>query len=206
MIAKLFGQIDTIGVDYAVIDVNGVGYLVFCSRKLLDVLKLGQKQTLFVETHMREDHIHLYGFATESERTTFRLLTSVQGVGPKSALAIQSALTVHEIAQSIQQEQKNLLMKANGIGAKLATRIVMELKDKWVADISLATLPKTNDTEKDGSTLTAKITDDAVSALLNLGYRRSDVLRAIDQVTRKNPSSDWTLSILIRHALAELSL
>ena len=206
MIAKLFGQIDTIGVDYAVIDVNGVGYLVFCSRKLLDVLKLGQKQTLFVETHMREDHIHLYGFASESERTTFRLLTSVQGVGPKSALAIQSALTVHEIAQSIQQEQKNLLMKANGIGAKLATRIVMELKDKWVADISLATLPKTNDTEKDGSTLTAKITDDAVSALLNLGYRRSDVLRAIDQVTRKNPSSDWTLSILIRHALAELSL
>ncbi len=206
MIAKLFGQIDTIGVDYAVIDVNGVGYLVFCSRKLLDVLKLGQKQTLFVETHMREDHIHLYGFATESERTTFRLLTSVQGVGPKSALAIQSALTVHEIAQSIQQEQKNLLMKANGIGAKLATRIVMELKDKWVADISLATLPKTNDAEKDGSTLPAKITDDAVSALLNLGYRRSDVLRAIDQVTRKNPSSDWTLSILIRHALAELSL
>ncbi|HMS44997.1 MAG TPA: Holliday junction branch migration protein RuvA [Alphaproteobacteria bacterium] len=206
MIAKLFGQIDTIGVDYAVIDVNGVGYLVFCSRKLLDVLKLGQKQTLFVETHMREDHIHLYGFATESERTTFRLLTSVQGVGPKSALAIQSALTVHEIALSIQQEQKNLLMKANGIGAKLATRIVMELKDKWIADISLATLPKTNDAAKDGSTLPAKITDDAVSALLNLGYRRTDVLRAIDQVTRKNPSSDWTLSILIRHALAELSL
>ena len=206
MIAKLFGQIDTIGVDYAVIDVNGVGYLVFCSRKLLDVLKLGQKQTLFVETHMREDHIHLYGFATESERTTFRLLTSVQGVGPKSALAIQSALTVHEIALSIQQEQKNLLMKANGIGAKLATRIVVELKDKWIADISLATLPKTNDAEKDGSTLPEKITDDAVSALLNLGYRRTDVLRAIDQVTRKNPSSDWTLSILIRHALAELSL
>lgn len=206
MIAKLFGQIDTIGVDYAVIDVNGVGYLVFCSRKLLDLLKLGQKQTLFVETHMREDHIHLYGFATESERTTFRLLTSVQGVGPKSALAIQSALTVHEIALSIQQEQKNLLMKANGIGAKLATRIVMELKDKWIADISLATLPKTNDAAKDGSTLPAKITDDAVSALLNLGYRRTDVLRAIDQVTRKNPSSDWTLSILIRHALAELSL
>lgn len=206
MIAKLFGQIDTIGVDYAVIDVNGVGYLVFCSRKLLDVLKLGQKQTLFVETHMREDHIHLYGFATESERTTFRLLTSVQGVGPKSALAIQSALTVHEIALSIQQEQKNLLMKANGIGAKLATRIVMELKDKWIADISLATLPKTNDAAKDGSTLPTKITDDAVSALLNLGYRRTDVLRAIDQVTRKNPSSDWTLSILIRHALAELSL
>lgn len=206
MIAKLFGQIDTIGVDYAVIDVNGVGYLVFCSRKLLDLLKLGQKQTLFVETHMREDHIHLYGFATESERTTFRLLTSVQGVGPKSALAIQSALTVHEIALSIQQEQKNLLMKANGIGAKLATRIVMELKDKWIADISLATLPKTNDAAKDGSTLPTKITDDAVSALLNLGYRRTDVLRAIDQVTRKNPSSDWTLSILIRHALAELSL
>ncbi|MBL8686298.1 MAG: Holliday junction branch migration protein RuvA [Alphaproteobacteria bacterium] len=206
MIAKLFGQIDTIGVDYAVIDVNGVGYLVFCSRKLLDVLKLGQKQTLFVETHMREDHIHLYGFATESERTTFRLLTSVQGVGPKSALAIQSALTVHEIALSIQQEQKDLLMKANGIGAKLATRIVVELKDKWIADISLATLPKTNDAEKDGSTLPEKITDDAVSALLNLGYRRTDVLRAIDQVTRKNPSSDWTLSILIRHALAELSL
>lgn len=206
MIAKLFGRIDTIGVDYAVIDVNGVGYLVFCSRKLLDVLKLGQKQTLFVETHMREDHIHLYGFATESERTTFRLLTSVQGVGPKSALAIQSALTVHEIALSIQQEQKDLLMKANGIGAKLATRIVVELKDKWIADISLATLPKTNDAEKDGSTLPEKITDDAVSALLNLGYRRTDVLRAIDQVTRKNPSSDWTLSILIRHALAELSL
>ena len=89
MIAKLSGQVDSIGADHLVIDVGGVGFMVFCSSKFLAIAQLAKKLNLFVETHIREDHIHLYGFGSEQERAVFRLLTSVQGVGPKSALAIQ---------------------------------------------------------------------------------------------------------------------
>lgn len=207
MIAKLSGQVDSIGVDHLVMDVGGVGFMVFCSSKFLTTAQLAKKLHLFIETHIREDHIHLYGFGSEQERAVFRLLTSVQGVGPKSALAIQSALNAQEISQAVHHDQKTMLMRANGIGAKLATRIIMELKDKILGDLALApssTIVQEN--QQSSSLLPAKMMEDAVSALVNLGYRRVDVVRVIQQVTQKNISETWTLSALIRKTLAELSV
>jgi Holliday junction DNA helicase RuvA len=128
-------------------------------------------------------------------------------VGPKSALAIQSALNAQEISQAVHHDQKTMLMRANGIGAKLATRIIMELKDKILGDLALApssTIVQEN--QQSSSLLPAKMMEDAVSALVNLGYRRVDVVRVIQQVTQKNISETWTLSALIRKTLAELSV
>ncbi|HPI62392.1 MAG TPA: Holliday junction branch migration protein RuvA [Alphaproteobacteria bacterium] len=206
MIAKLSGQVDSIGADHLVIDVGGVGFMVFCSSKFLAIAQLAKKLNLFVETHIREDHIHLYGFGSEQERAVFRLLTSVQGVGPKSALAIQSALSAQEIGQAVHHDQKTMLMRANGIGAKLATRIIMELKDKMLGDLAAAPLSTIQENQESSALLPAKMMEDAVSALVNLGYRRVDVVRVIQQVTQKNISETWTLSALIRKTLAELSV
>ena len=206
MIAKLSGQVDSIGVDHLVIDVGGVGFMVFCSSKFLAIAQLAKKLHLFVETHIREDHIHLYGFGSEQERAVFRLLTSVQGVGPKSALAIQSALNAQEIGQAVHHDQKTILMRANGIGAKLATRIIMELKDKILGDLALAPLSTVQENQQSSALLPAQMMEDAVSALVNLGYRRVDVVQVIQQVTQKNISETWTLSALIRKTLAELSV
>lgn len=206
MIAKLSGQVDSIGADHLVIDVGGVGFMIFCSSKFLAIAQPAKKLNLFIETHIREDHIHLYGFGSEQERSVFRLLTSVQGVGPKSALAIQSALNAQEIGQAVHQEQKSMLMRANGIGAKLATRIIMELKDKMLGDLAIASPASLKENQPSSELLPAKMMEDAISALVNLGYRRLDVIRVIQLVTQKNISETWTLSALIRKTLAELSV
>jgi Holliday junction DNA helicase RuvA len=131
MIAKLTGALDTSGEGWAVIDVNGVGYLIFCSNRTLGVLAgVTGTVSVFVETHVREDHIHLYGFADEGEREGFKLLTTVQGVGAKVALGILSALTTDALAQAVAAGDKAAVAQAQGVGPKLATRIVTELKDK----------------------------------------------------------------------------
>ena len=130
MIAKLAGMLDSVGDDHAVVDVGGVGYLVFCSGRTMRALPaVGQPVVIHVETHVREDHIHLYGFADEAERDWFRLLQSVQGVGARVALAI---LTVHapgDLMLIIAAQDKAAMAQANGVGAELAGCIVAELKD-----------------------------------------------------------------------------
>ena len=131
MIAKLKGLIDSLGEDWAVIDVGGVGYLVFCSNRTLGVLAGATGAvSVFVETHVREDHIHLYGFADAAEREGFRLLTTVQGVGVKVALAMLTVLAPEEILQAVAAADKAMITQTPGVGPKLATRILSELKDK----------------------------------------------------------------------------
>ena len=138
MIARLRGLLDSAGTDHAVIDVNGVGYLVFAAGRTLDRLpKPGEQVTLLIDTHVGEDHIRLYGFLDATERDWFRLLMTVQGVGARVALAILSALTPDQIAQAIAVNDPKLLVRADGVGPKLAARIVNELKDK-TAHLSLA--------------------------------------------------------------------
>jgi Holliday junction DNA helicase RuvA len=129
MIAKLRGLLDSFGEDWCIIDVNGVGYHVFCSSRTLDKLNgLCEETTLFIETHIREDHFHLFGFASELERDWFRLLQTVQGVGAKVALAILSTVNPDELSNSIATQDKTVVGQTSGIGPKLATRIVTELK------------------------------------------------------------------------------
>ena len=202
MIAKLTGTLDTSGEGWAVIDVNGVGYLIFCSNRTLGVLAgVTGAVSVFVETHVREDHIHLYGFADEGEREGFKLLTTVQGVGAKVALGILSALTVDALAQAVAAGDKAAISQAQGVGPKLATRIVTELKDK-VGGIALGTAALQADAAAadDGG---VKAAADAVSALVNLGYGRTEAFGAVARSVQRL-GSDAALDSLIRDGLGEL--
>ena len=202
MIAKLTGTLDTSGEGWAVIDVNGVGYLIFCSNRTLGVLAgVTGAVSVFVETHVREDHIHFYGFADEGEREGFKLLTTVQGVGAKVALGILSALTVEALAQAVAAGDKAAISQAQGVGPKLATRIVTELKDK-VGGIALGTAALQADAAAadDGG---VKAAADAVSALVNLGYGRTEAFGAVARSVQRL-GSDAALDSLIRDGLGEL--
>ncbi|MFZ2006300.1 MAG: Holliday junction branch migration protein RuvA, partial [Stellaceae bacterium] len=137
MIAKLTGILDHIGADGAIVDVGGVGYLVFASTRTLGQLQPGAAARLLIETHVREDHIHLYGFIDAAERDWFRLLTTVQGVGAKVALAILSAVAPNDLTLAIVAQDNAMLARADGVGPKLAARIVNELRDK-VGGLALA--------------------------------------------------------------------
>jgi len=183
MIAKLRGRLDSIGTDFAVIDVGGVGYLVFCgTRTIAGLPQVGEAVELSIETHVREDHIHLYGFATAREREMFTTLMTVQGVGAKVALAILSALSSDQIMQAIGAGDEAAFKRANGVGGKLAARIVVELKDKVAAfAVAGAMLPKVAAPVK-GATSSA--VDDAVSALVNLGYGRMEAFGAASRAAQ----------------------
>jgi Holliday junction DNA helicase RuvA len=199
MIAKLTGLVDAAGMDSAVIDVGGVGYHVFCSAKTLGRLPArGNVASLLIETHVREDHIHLYGFADEAERDWFRLLTTVQGVGAKLALAILGVHTAGDLAQVIAAQDKASLSRASGVGPKLAMRILTELKDKagGIAFGGLAALAP--EAEPIGPMA------DAVSALVNLGYRRAEAFGAVAQAAKRLGGTP-ALESLIRAGLKELS-
>jgi Holliday junction DNA helicase RuvA len=197
MIAKLTGLVDSQGEDWAVLDVGGVGYLVFCSGRTLGTLpRRGETARLFIDTHVREDHIHLYGFAEAAERDWFRLLQSVQGVGARVALAILSALSASELTQTIAAQDKVPLTRASGVGAKLAQRIVAELKDKVAA-----TVPGPVSADAAAGNGEAQ---DAVSALVNLGYPRVEAFGAVAAATREL-GGEAGVEALIRRGLKELA-
>lgn len=210
MIAKLKGRVDSIGEDWAVIDVQGVGYLLFCASRTLGRLPAaGEAVEMFVETHVREDHIHLYGFLSDAERACFRLLTTVQGVGAKVALAILSVGTPEQLAQGIAAQDKALFARASGVGPKLAQRIVSELKDK-VASLALAAPPKMPAPAGAGTAAAATAAapadggavEDAVSALVNLGYGRAEAFAAVARAAQGKQEAG--ASALIGAALRDL--
>jgi Holliday junction DNA helicase RuvA len=199
MIAKLSGVLDSAGSDGVIVDVGGVGYLAFCSARTLRQLPgKGEAVRLVIETHVREDHIHLYGFIDEAERSAYRLLTTVQGVGAKVALAILGAVSPDALVAAIAAQDRAALTQADGVGPKLATRIVVELRDK-VGGLSLASTPI-----EGAMPILDGVAADAVSALVNLGYRRVDAFGAIARASRK-VGSDAKLDVLIRGGLKELA-
>ena len=199
VIASLKGVLDTINEDSAVVDVSGIGYLVYCSKRTLSKLpQTNEMVTFLVETHVREDHIHLYGFSNPGERDWFRLLTTVQGVGAKVALEILSALEPKELEQALLNQDKILVSKANGVGPKLAGRIVLELKDK-IGDVLKVNLDTTDPFPKQFS----RSTEDAVSALVNLGFQRADAIGAIARVGQEL-GDGAAVHELIRAGLQEL--
>ncbi|MBT4889487.1 MAG: Holliday junction branch migration protein RuvA [Rhodospirillales bacterium] len=202
MIAKLSGIVDSLGDDWAIIDVNGVGYLVFCSSRTLSFLNVGEAARLTIETHVREDHIHLYGFADVGERDWFRLLTTVQGVGAKVCLAILSTLSADELVQAVASADKGAVSRANGVGPKLATRIVSELKDK-VGGMALGLAAQGATGQASSSSAVSSSTSDAVSALVNLGYSPSDALTAVSQAASEL-GEDASVEDLIRVALTHM--
>jgi holliday junction DNA helicase RuvA len=202
VIAKLAGIVDSIGEDGAVIDVGGVGYLMFCSTRTIGRLPpAGSPARLLIETHVREDHIHLYGFIDAAERDWFRLLMTVQGVGARLALSILSAVTPEQLALAIFAQDRTVPARADGVGPRLAARIVNELKDKvgglapaapLSAPAALAASPG------DGPAA------EAISALLNLGYRRAEAFGAVAAATQRLGPAAAT-DALIRAGLQELA-
>ena len=215
MFAKLTGTIDTLFQDSLILDVNGVGYHVLTSAKTLGLIgERGDPVSLLIETHVREDHIHLYGFSSLAEQAWFKLLTSVQGVGAKSGLAILSVCGPERLPIAIISGDANALRQADGVGPKLAQRIVTELKDKaqnMAMDgtsvvTPLATAGKSKKSAKDlpAAPVELNIDQDAVSVLTNLGYGRSEAFSAVITVKQKS-NDNPKLDELIKLALKELA-
>ena len=203
MIGKLKGRIDAYGADWALVDVGGVGYHVFCSAKTLAALPpVGEFAEVHTEMLVSQDMIRLVGFVSTLEREWFRLLQTVQGVGTKVALAILSTLSAHDIANAIALQDKAMIGRAQGVGKKLAERIVLELKDKAPAfapaDAALARLQADLDAPRPTAA------SDAVSALVNLGYGQMQAGTAVATAMKKAGDNQPTEK-LIRLALKELA-
>ena len=202
MIAKLKGVVDSVDADSAIVDVGGVGYLVSASARTLRQLVVGDEVTVLVETIVREDAIALYGFLEITERDWFRILTKVQGVGARVALSILSTLSPDEIARAIVAQDRATLSRPAGVGPKLAARLATELKDKAAA-FGVAPLGV-----KGGAEMPAmpagSINEDAVSALVNLGYKRVEAFGAVARVTHRL-GDEAKLDAVIRAGLQELA-
>ena len=211
MIGKLTGRIDGVVEGGCILDVGGVGYLVSCSSRTINALpQAPDKGTLLIETHVREDAIVLYGFAEETERTCFRTLTRVQGVGPTLALSVLSALSPDDLAAAIRVGDRASLGRAKGVGPKMVGRLMTELRD-WAGAQAKGRGPGVAPALPDapaglgaGPIIAAGTESDAVSALLNLGWKRPEAAAAVARVVGRLGDAA-PLGAVIRDSLKELS-
>lgn len=204
MIGKLTGTVDSVGTDWVILDVGGVGYVVHCSAKTLGKLpKAGEVARLSIETHVREDRIQLFGFMADLEREWFRLLNTVQGVGTKVALGVLSILDGSELATAIALQDKASIARAPGVGPKVAARIAAELKDKapLFSDVDPGLARLAGDVAEAKGPQPAR---EAVSALVNLGYAAPQAATAISAAVR-TVGEGATTEQLIRAGLKELA-
>lgn len=200
MIAQLKGEISYLADDRMVLDVNGVGYLLQISRALLTRgLRPGQSITVAVETQVREDAITLYGFANQEEQAWFRLLQTVQGVGARVALAILAILPPEQLQLAIAAQDKVQITRADGVGPKLAARILTELKDKALGSaFTIMPMPSIP------AAANSNAAQDAISALVNLGYGRSEATSAVVRASQ-SLGEKAGLNDLIKAGLKELA-
>lgn len=199
MIGKLKGIVDYIDKDNIIIDVGGVGYIVFCSSKVIEsVPAVNVAITLIIETHVREDHINLYGFLSYSERDWFRALLTAKGVGTRVALAILGVLTPEKISIALAAKDRLAFTQISGIGPKLADRIIIELKDKIISSND-----STNSTIKTAFNSDQNIVQDALSALVNLGYNKIEAYNVANRLYSEN--INMNVGNLIKLALKELT-
>ena len=196
MIGKLKGLVDSVGEDHVIIDIGGVGYVVFCSYKSLSSLDIGKSTTLLIETHVREDHIHLFGFRTQEEKAAFVTLQSVSGIGTRVAMTILSQLSPAELQAAVDSKDKEAFRKVSGVGPKLAERILVELKGKTLSNDAVII---------HGAKLTGDnaLKNDAISALTNLGMNRTEVAQIVSGLIKENP--EISIDSLIRMALQSRS-
>ena len=200
MIGKLTGFVDGVFDGFIFLDVGGVGYRVFCSTKTAASLPKGESVSLFIETQVREDHIHLFGFSSLSEQEVFNTLTGVQGVGAKVGMAILSSLGLNEISMAVATGDNKAFTRVSGIGPKLATRIVTELKGK--AGLLTADMMEINPVGVSNGSSDSRILQDSISALVNLGYSRTEAGIKASETLKANPEA--TLSDVIRLTLKEM--
>ena len=219
MIASLSGTLKSISKSEIVLEVNDIGYLLNVSSKVISSLgDIGSKLSLYTDLQVKDDKIIMYGFFNQIDQTIFRLLQSVQGVGPKAALSILSALTVEELILAISSGDKAMISRAEGVGSKVASRIATELLEKVsnlnlvnidqninIANISQENLNLVNETNLGDN----QVVEDAISGLVNLGYTRSEVFSIVMKIkkefTLKQKSKDFTVGNIIPLALNALT-
>ena len=222
MIASLTGILTSIGKSEIIIEVNGVGYLLNVTSKLISTLgEIGSTLSVFTDLQIKDDKILMYGFRTVDDQDFFRLLQTVQGIGPKAALSILSALTINELILAISSGDKAMISRAEGVGPKVAARVVSELSEK-VTNMQLILGKKDiNNTYQENNTNSSKynfineeeqfldVVEDSISALINLGYTRSEVFSVVMNIKRdfnlKKVDIDFTVNSVIPLALKELS-
>jgi len=214
MIARLKGRIEAVDTDTAIIDVQGVGYLVACSSRTLSRMVVGEAVALWIETVVREESISLFGFIETSEKAWFRRLTTVQGVGAKVGLALLSVLNPDEMARAIASGDKAAIGRANGVGPKLAQRITSELKDK-IGDLSgvamgLKPVAPVAMGKKAAATAAVdprvNVASDSVSALVNLGYGQSDAFAVVSGILSEAGDDVPTVEAVIAKALKDMAM
>ena len=219
MIASLSGTLKSISKSEIVLEVNNVGYLLNVSSKVISTLgDIGSKLSLFTDLQVKDDKIIMYGFFNQIDQTIFRLLQSVQGVGPKAALSILSALTVEELILAISSGDKAMISRAEGVGSKVASRIASELLEK-VSNLNLINIDKNIDVvkssqenlnlENETNHIDNQVIEDAISALVNLGYNRSEVFSIVMKIKKefslKHETNDLTVGNIIPVALNALT-
>lgn len=179
MIGYIKGAVEGISADYILLECHDIGYQIYTSGMALASIIMHQDMKIYTYLHVREDGVTLFGFPTTEELNTFKLLIGVSGIGPKVALAVLSALTVQELALAVMAGDTKTITKANGIGAKGAARLIMELKDKMQVEDAFATtgIPDTTDVAASQDSV-----QDTVMALVSLGYSDTEALKAIKQV------------------------
>ena len=222
MIASLKGVLTSIGKSDIILEVNGIGYLLNVSSKLISSLgDIGSNLSLFTDLQIKDDKIVIYGFVNSSEQSFFKLLQSVQGVGPRAALSLLSTLSVDEVVLAISSGDKTMLSRAEGIGPKVAGRIASELLDK-VSVFNMSSSIKDKDNkfnkneqdklnfqENDYDGNVSMIVEDIISALINLGYGRSEVFSVVMKIkndfSHKKQNKLFTVNTIVPIALKELS-
>ena len=222
MIASLTGILTSIGKSEIIIEVNGVGYLLNVTSKLISTLgEIGSTLSVFTDLQIKDDKILMYGFTTVADQDFFRLLQTVQGIGPKAALSILSALTINELILAISSGDKAMISRAEGVGPKVAARVTSELSEK-VTNMQLILGKKDiSNTYQESNINSSKynfineeeqfldVVEDSISALINLGYTRSEVFSVVMNIKRdfnlKNVDIDFTVNSVIPLALKELS-
>ena len=222
MIASLSGKLTLIGKSEIVLEVNGVGYLLNVSSKLITSLdEIGSELTLFTDLQIRDDKIVIYGFASSKDQNIFKLLQTVQGVGPRAALSILSTLNVDELILAISSGDKVMISRADGVGPKVAGRITTELVEKVSSlnnslfnnsiskNIPVTLQEKLNNNKNSVSSDYSVVVEDIISALVNLGYSRSEVFSVVIKIKKdfslNNKNKNFTVSQIVPIALKELS-
>ena len=220
MIASLSGTLKSISKSEIVLEVNSVGYLLNVSSKVISSLgDIGTKLSMFTDLQVKDDKIIMYGFFNKIDQTMFKLLQSVQGVGPKAALSILSALTIEELILAISSGDKAMISRAEGVGSKVAARIASELLEK-VSNFNLPNLDQNiniaTTSSQENLNLTketdlgdTQVVEDTISALVNLGYTRSEVFSLVMKIkkefTMEQKSKDFTVGNIIPLVLRDLS-
>jgi Holliday junction DNA helicase RuvA len=200
MIGKISGVVDEIGSEHIVITVVGIGFIVFVSKKIIHSLVVGEPISIYIETIIRQESIHLYGFCTLIEKQCFEMLISVQGIGPKVAVSVLSHLCVEELVNVISSQKNDELIKVDGIGPKVANRILLELKDK-IKKLPFPILSSHESKMISPDSTIENIKEDALKALLNLGFSKIKAQQAINSFPIEK---EWDVANLIRHSLKYL--